>query len=75
MLSYYLQWHLNQRLSKVYENDGNGKNRRWSFQQIIERLKGVRIQNVTIGKVNVTNMISTPDEEQKLLLEALRSKL
>jgi transposase len=75
MLSYYLQWHMNQRFSKVYKNDGSGENRRWSFQQIIERLKGIRTQEVTIGGVKVSDIISMPDKEQKMLLEALRSEL
>ena len=75
MLSYYLQWHMNQRLSAVYENDGSGENRRGTYQQVIERLKGIRSQEVTIGGVNVSDVISEPDKEQKMLLKALGTGL
>lgn len=75
MLSYYLQWHMNQRLSIVYQNDGRGKNRRWTFLQVIERLKSIRSQIVRIGEIDLPDVISTPDEEQKMLLDALGLKL
>ncbi len=75
MLSYYLQWHINHRLSNVYLNDNKGKHRRWSFQQVIERLKSIRSQTVNIGNVNLPNVISTADKEQKMLLEALGTEL
>lgn len=75
MLSYYLQWHMNQRLSDTYLNDGKGKHRRWSFQQVIERLKSIRCQTVKIGGVNLPDVISAPDKEQIMLLKALGSEL
>lgn len=75
MLSYYLQWHMNQRLLDVYQSDGTGKHRRWTFLQVIERLKSIRSQTVQMGGVNLPNVISTPDEEQKMLLNALQLKL
>jgi transposase len=71
MLSYYLEWHMNQRLSDIYLNDGKGENRRWSFQQIIERLKSIRSQTVRIAGIEIPDVISTPDEEQNMLLKAL----
>ncbi len=75
MLSYYLEWHMNQRLSIVYQNDGNGKNRRWTFLQVIERLKSIRSQTVSLGNIKLPNVISTLDGEQQMLLDALRLKL
>jgi len=75
MLSYYLQWHMNQKLSEVYQSDGKGKNRRWSFEQVIERLKSIRSQSVSIDNIELPDVISTPDKEQKMLLEALNVKL
>jgi transposase len=75
MLSYYLQWHMNQRLLDVYQSDGIGKHRRWTFLQVIERLKSIRSQTVQIGGVNLPNVISIPDEEQRMLLNALQLKL
>lgn len=75
MLSYYLQWHMNQRLASVYENDGKAQHRRWTFLQIIERLKSIRSQVVQMGGVNLPNVISVPDKEQKMILDALGLKL
>jgi len=75
MLSYYLQWHMNQRLSDVYQNDGSGKNRRWTFLQVIERLKSIRSQTVRLGDTDLPNVISVPDEEQRMLLDALKIRL
>jgi transposase len=75
MLSYYLQWNVNQKLSKIYQNDGVGKNRRWTFLQVIERLKSIRSQTARLGDINLPNVISVPDQEQKMLLDALGVKL
>ena len=75
MLAYYLQWHMNQKLSEIYQSDGSGKNRRWTFLQVIERLKSIRIQTAQLGNVELPNVISQPDHEQKKLLNALEIKL
>ena len=66
---------LNQRLFDVYQNNGTGQNRRWTFLQVIERLKSIRSQTVQIGGIDLPNVISTPDKEQKMLLDALQLKL
>jgi transposase len=75
MLSYYLQWHMNQRLSRVYQKNGEGQHRRWTFQQVIERLKAIRCQKVQLGDINLQDVITTPDSEQRMLLEALSINL
>ncbi|MGA8164861.1 MAG: hypothetical protein WB791_07555, partial [Waddliaceae bacterium] len=62
-------------LLDIYQNDGTGKHRRWTFLQVIERLKSIRSQTVQIGGIDLPNVISTPDKEQKMLLDALRLKL
>lgn len=74
MLSYYLQWHMNHRLLDIYQNDGAGKDRRWTFLQVIERLKSIRSQTVHVGGIELSNVIPTPDREQIMLLDALRLK-
>jgi len=75
MLSYYLQWHMNKMLSNIYQNDGVGQHRRWSFSQVIERLKAIRSQTAQIGDISLPEVISILDKEQKMLLEALGLKL
>jgi len=75
MLSYYLQWNMNHRLSEIYHSNGSGENRRWTFRQVIERLKTIRSNTLRIGDVDLQGVISTPDKEQKMLLNALCSSL
>ncbi len=49
MLAYYLQWHMMQRLQPLFKSDSKGRNRRWSFELVIERLKSLRRQTVTVS--------------------------
>lgn len=41
MLAYYLQWHFMQRVEPLFAKDGEGDERRWSFDIIIKRLKSI----------------------------------
>lgn len=75
MLAYYLQWHMVKRLETIFQKDGKGKNRRWSFCQILESLKSIRSQTIRLGSVEIEGMISTPTREQEELLSALGIKM
>jgi transposase len=71
MLAYYLQWHAVQKLKPLFDADGKGKDQRWTFEGIVDRLKSIRkIENLINGIVVKTN-ISMPDREQKKILELL----
>lgn len=48
MLAYYVQWHCQQLLTPLM-NEGKGKHRRWTFTNIIETLKQVTRNRVTVG--------------------------
>jgi transposase len=75
MLAYYLQWHFMQRVAPLFANDGEGSERRWSFDIIIKRLKSItRVEQLVEGIVIKTN-ISTPDIEQNKILKLLGVKL
>ena len=74
MLAYYLQWHMQQKLAPLLESDGAGKDRRWTWAGVLERLKGLRRQTVKMHGTAVT-LTSRPDEEQKRLLELLEVAL
>jgi transposase len=74
MLAYYIQWHMNQRLKPLFQSDGKNKYRRWTFENVIERLKSVRREVVTVEDTNCT-VVSTPDEEQKRILDLLKVTL
>jgi len=75
MLAYYLQWHVMERLKPLFASDGSGKDRRWTFETVVERLKSIRkIENLIDGIV-VKKNISEPDEEQARILNLLGVKL
>lgn len=71
MLAYYIQWHMNQRLKPLFQSDGKNKHRRWTFENVIERLKSVRREIVTVEDTSC-KIVSTPDEEQKRILDLLK---
>jgi len=75
MLAYYLQWHAMELLKPLFEADNAGKDRRWTFETIIERLKSIRKIDNLINGVVVKSNISEPDKEQAKILELLNVKL
>ena len=75
MLAYYLQWHAMERLKPLFDADGKGKNRRWTFETVMERLKSIRKVDNLINNVVVKTNISTPDSEQTKILNLLGVKL
>ena len=70
MLAYYIQWHMQQRLTPIFAEDGKGKERRWTFAGVLERLKGIRLERMVYNGTQ-TELKSTPDEEQQRLLDLL----
>ena len=70
MLAYYIMWHMRQRLQPLEEIDGVGSNRRYSFAHVIESLKAIRINDVNFMDTDTT-VITTPTDEQALLLNLL----
>ena len=75
MLAYYLQWHATERLKPLFESDGKGKERRWTVETVLERLKSIRKVDNLINGVVVKSNISEPDKEQQKLLKLLKVKL
>lgn len=73
-LSYYLLWHVQQRLAPLFACDGEGAGRRWSVQAAIERLKSLREERLLVDGVPVRQVITTPDPEQLQILELLGIK-
>ena len=74
MLAYYIQWHMNQRLKPLFQSDGKNKNRRWTFENVIERLKSVRREIMSVENAGC-RVVSTPDEDQQRILDLLKVKL
>jgi len=70
MLAYYLQWHAQQRLKPLFENDGDGKHRQWTFASVIEHLKTLSTNRVEGGGVEF-DLISEAGPDHKTILACL----
>lgn len=75
MLAYYLQWHFMQRVAPLFANDGEGDERRWSFDIIIKRLKSITRVEQLVEDIVIKKDISKPDIEQSEILKLLNIKL
>jgi transposase len=73
-LAYYLQWHMVQRLRPLFESDGEGKDRRWTVENVIERLKQIQRNEVEANGVRF-HQITELDPEQKRIIELLQMTL
>lgn len=74
MLTYYIQWHMHRRLSPLFEADGEGKDRRWTFAGVLERLKSIRQEKAVLNNIEVP-VTATPDPEQQHILDLLGVRL
>jgi transposase len=72
MLAYYVQWHARQRLKPLFQQDGEGKERQWTFANVIERLRGIRSNRVTSSGVEF-ELRTQPDPIQQQILDLLAS--
>jgi len=74
MLAYYLMWHMKQRLQPLFNEDGAGKDRKYTFKYIIESLKSIRSELISIES-QTASVISTPSDEQLKILSLLKIAL
>lgn len=74
MLTYYLQWHMQQRLAPLFANDGEGKARRWTFLSVMQRLQQITRNPVRVGKVEF-EQVTVPAVDQQEILDLLGVKL
>lgn len=75
MLAYYIQWHMMERLAPLFDNDGDGENRRWSVETVITRLKSIRIEKCILGRAKVAMVRNRPDDEQQMIMDLLGVKM
>ncbi len=73
VLAFYVQWHMQQRLKPLFEADGEGKNRQWTVENVIERLMSIRKQRVKVAEVEF-DQVSQADPEQQKILDLLKVK-
>jgi transposase len=74
MLAYYLQWHMKQRLAPLFAQDGTEKHRRWSFANVLERLKAIRQERAKLNGIEF-DQVTVPQEDQQRILQLLKVKL
>jgi transposase len=74
VLAYYLLWHMQQRLLPLFEQDGLGKEREWTVANVVERLKGIRRERVSVAGVEY-DQVSEADDEQQKILDLLKVKM
>jgi transposase len=70
MLAYYIMWHMKQRLKPLFDKDGSGKDRKYTFKYVMESLKAIRSELVSVGP-QTTNIITSPTEVQQEILSLL----
>ena len=74
VLAYYLQWHMKQRLQPLFDADGEGKNRQWTFENVIQRLMAIRREKISLAGVEFFQ-ITTPEPDQQGILDLLKVRL
>jgi len=74
MLAYYLQWHMTQRLQPLFESDGKHKYRFWTFENVIERLKSIRREEIHVAGT-ICKAVTQLDNDQTRILKLLQVKL
>jgi transposase len=70
-LAYYVQWHLVERLRPLFEADAEGKYRRWTVQNVIERLRQICRNRVRLGGIEF-HQVTDLDDEQKEILQLIK---
>lgn len=74
MLSYYLMWQMKQLLKPLTENDVDGKNREYTFEYIVERLKSIRKETIEFSGAK-SEVTTECDAEQEQILNLLGVKI
>jgi len=67
VLAYYLQWHMNQRLKPLFDADGIGKNREWTFENVIARLAAIRRERVSLAGSEFHKVTVLEPDQQRIL--------
>ena len=67
MLAYYVQWHMMQKLEPLFEDNGAGKNRRWTFRAVIDCLKQICLNQIEVSGVTFYQKTEVNQEQQTIL--------
>jgi len=66
MLAYYVQWHIQQRLQPLFDSDGSGAERRWTFAGIIECMRQRCRHTINIQNIQFQQDGELTDDQQKI---------
>ena len=70
MLAYYVMWHMKQKLQPLFDADGAGENRKYTFHSVLEIFKSIRKETVEVAGAH-SCIITTPTTEQQNILKLL----
>ncbi len=70
VLAYYVEWHAQQRLQPLFAEDGQGKHRQWTMENVIQRLAAIRRERVKMAGVEF-DRVTTPEADQQRILDLL----
>ncbi len=73
MLAYYVQWHARRRLKPLFDQDGQGKERQWTFAGVVERLMTLRSNRVQCSGVEF-ELHTEADTVQRHILALLANE-
>jgi transposase len=74
MLSYYLLWHMKQRLKPLFEEDSTGRRKQYTVEHVINTLKNIQKQEVEFQGIESV-FVSEPNDEQNMILDLLDIRL
>jgi transposase len=70
MLAYYVMWHIKQLVRPIFDENEDGKKRKYTFDSIMEILKCIRQETVEFCNAK-THVITKATEEQRRILNIL----
>jgi transposase len=73
MLAYYVQWHARKRLKSFFDENGKGKDREWTFANVIESLMSIRSNQVSSSGMKF-ELHTQADVTQQRILDLLAGK-
>jgi hypothetical protein len=65
---------MNQRLKPLFDADGIGKNREWTFENVIARLAAIRREKISLAGSEF-HKVTVPGPDQQRILDLLGIRL
>ena len=65
---------MKERLAPLFASDGQGRDREWTMENVIQNLAGIRKERIKVSGAEF-DQVSQPNEEQQRILDLLKIKL